>query len=69
MKKPCEMTGGEMAIKHTQEEWQQIYDEGLLNDELVKECPAAEPLKEAYIEHVFDFLYYYASDSGNVPAC
>jgi hypothetical protein len=69
MKKPCEMTGGDMAIKHTQAEWQEINDQGMLNDELLKVCPAAEPLKEAYIEHVYDFLYYYASDSGNVPAC
>lgn len=69
MKKPCGMTGGDMALKHTQEEWQAIQDAGKLNEELMKFCPDAKPLKDKYVPHVFDFLHNYASDSGNVPAC
>ncbi len=69
MKKPCGMTGGEMAKKHTQEEWKAINDAGKLNDELIKECPDAKPLKDKFLPHVYDFLHNYASDSGNVPAC
>lgn len=69
MKKPCGMNGGEMAKKHTQAEWQAINDAGELNNELLKECPDAKPLKDSYLPHVYDFLHNYASDSGNVPAC
>ena len=69
MKKPCGMNGGEMARKHTQAEWKEINDAGKLNEELLKECPDAKPLKDKFIPHVYDFLYNYASDSGNVPAC
>lgn len=69
MKKPCGFTGGDMAKKHTQEEWKAINDAGTLNDEMLKECPTAKPLKDSYLPHVYDFLYNYASDSGNVPAC
>lgn len=69
MKKPCGFTGGEMAKKHTQAEWKEINDAGKLNDEMLKECPTAKPLKDRYLPHVYDFLYNYASDSGNVPAC
>ncbi len=69
MKKPCGFNGGEMAKKHTQEEWKAINDAGTLNEELIKECPEAKPLKDSYLPHVYDFLYNYASDSGNVPAC
>ena len=69
MKNPCGMNGGEMAVKHTQAEWKAIQDEGKLNDELLKFCPDAEPLSDKYVPHVYDFLYNYASDSGNVPAC
>ncbi len=69
MKDPCGMNGGEMAVKHTQMEWKGINDAGKLNEELLKFCPTAEPLKESYVPHVYDFLYNYASDSGNVPAC
>jgi hypothetical protein len=42
---------------------------GKLNDELFKICPKAKPLKAKYVSHVYDFLYNYASDSGNVPSC
>jgi hypothetical protein len=69
MKAPCGFDGGTMAKKHTQAEWKAIQDAGKLNEELIKQCPKAAPLKDVYIEHVYDFLYNYASDSGNVPAC
>jgi hypothetical protein len=69
MKGPCGFDGGVMAKKHTQAEWKAIQEAGKLNDELLKQCPEAKPLKDTYIEHVFDFLHNYASDSGNVPAC
>jgi len=68
MKKPCGFSGGVMAKKHTQGEWKTIQNEGKLNDELLKFCPKAKPLKEKYVSHVYDFLYNYASDSGNVPS-
>jgi len=69
LKPACGFDGGTMAKKHTQSEWKAIQDAGKLNEELLKQCPEAKPLKDAYIEHVFDFLHNYASDSGNVPAC
>jgi hypothetical protein len=69
MKGPCGFDGGTMAKKHTQAEWKAIQDAGKLNEELLKFCPGAELLKETYIEHVYDFLHNYGSDSGNVPAC
>jgi len=68
MKKPCGFSGGVMAKKHTQAEWKAIQDAGTLNDEMIKFCPKAKPLKEKYVSHVYDFLYNYASDSGNVPS-
>lgn len=69
MKNPCGFNGGEMAKKKTQAEWKAINDAGGLNDELLKQCPNAKPLNERFLPHVYDFLYNYASDSGNVPAC
>ena len=68
MKKPCGFNGGVMAKKHTQDEWKAIQDAGKLNDELIKICPKAKPLKKKYVSHVFDFMYNYASDSGNVAS-
>lgn len=69
MKPACGFDGGTMAKKHTQAEWKTIQDGGKLNEEMIKHCPEAKPLKDNFVEHVFDFLHNYASDSGNVPAC
>lgn len=69
MKNACGYSGGVMAKKHTQAEWKKLFEAGKLNDELLKECPSARALKESYVEHVYDFLYNFASDSGNVPSC
>ncbi len=68
LKKPCGFNGAELAKKHTQDEWKALQDAGKLNDELTKICPKAKPLKKKYVSHVYDFLYNYASDSGNVAS-
>lgn len=69
LKKSCGFDGGVLAKKHTQSEWSAIQKSEGLNAELSKLCPKAKPLKEKYVPHVYDFLYNYASDSGNVPSC
>ncbi len=69
LKKPCGFNGAVLAKKHKQAEWKAIFEAGKLNDEIVKICPKVKkPLKKKYAKHVYDFLYNYASDSGNVPS-
>ena len=68
LKKPCGFNGAVLAKKHTQDEWKAIQSSGKLNDEIAKICPKAKPLKDKYLTHVYDFLYNYASDSGNAPS-
>ena len=60
--------GGVLAKKHTQAEWKALEDPEKLNEELAKLCPGVKKLKAKYAKHTFDFLYNYASDSGNVPS-
>lgn len=69
LKADCGFNGGELAKKHTQAEWQAINDGGNLPAEIQAICPDSKPLKDAYYPHVYDFLYNFALDSGNVPAC
>ncbi|PHO09124.1 cytochrome C [Malaciobacter canalis] len=69
LKKDCGFTGAVLAKKHTQDEWKAKFESKTLNDEILKICPKAKPLKNSYLPHVYDFLYNYASDSGNVPSC
>ena len=68
-KKSCGFNGGVMAKKHTQDEWKSIYENGKLNDELLKQCPKAKKAKTKYLKHMYEFFFNYASDSGNVPSC
>ena len=71
LKAPCGMSGAAFAGKHTQAEWQAINDKGGIAAEIQTICPKVKKgaLKEKYIPHYFDFVFEYASDSGNIPAC
>ena len=73
LKAPCGFTGAKFAIKHTQDEWEQIKGAGKFRDEIIKICPKAvkkaSKLKTKEINDLYDFSYEYASDSGNIPSC
>ncbi len=68
LKKACGFNGATLAAKHTQAEWKKVKEEGKLAEEFKKLCPNSKPLKEKYLPHIYDFVYNYASDSGNVPS-
>ncbi|MCB4779535.1 MAG: cytochrome C [Sulfurovum sp.] len=68
LKSVCGFNGAKFAIKHTQDEWEKLKDEGKFQKEVQKICPKAK-LKSKYVNDVYDFAYEYASDSGNVPSC
>lgn len=69
LKKDCGFDGAKLAQEREQSEWEKAYKDGKLTDEIKKICPASKPLKEKYLKHIYDFLYNYAKDSGNVPSC
>lgn len=69
LKNACGFSGNVMARKYKQSEWKDIFESGKLNEELMKQCPNAKPLKNSDIQHVYDFLYNYAIDSGNTATC
>lgn len=67
LKTACGFSGAKMATKHTQDEWEAIYEDGKLNGKIKEYC--GQETKEKYLKHLYDFFYEYASDSGNVPSC
>ena len=69
LKAPCNIGGATFAQKHTQDEWEAIHEAGKFEDEVKKLCPKVKKFKPKYAPDVYDFVYEYASDSGNVPAC
>ena len=69
LKAPCNIGGAQFAQKHTQDEWEAIYEAGKFEAEVKKLCPKVKGFKAKYAPDVYDFVYEYASDSGNVPQC
>jgi len=69
LKNVCDMTGAKMAAKHSQDEWEEINNNGKLAEEIKTICPNVKKVKEKFLPHYYDFFYEYANDSGNVPSC
>ncbi len=69
LKKSCGMNGAEIANKHTQGEWEELHDKGQLESEIKKICPKVKDIDDKLLPDLFDFLYEYGSDSGNIPSC
>ncbi len=69
LKKKCGIAGAKMAGKHTQDQWEEIMEAGKLEAEIKSICPKVKKVKGKFIPHIYDFLYEYGSDSGNVPSC
>lgn len=70
-KKDCGFSGDKFASKHSQDEWESIKEDGKFKEEMIKICPniSEDKIKDKWIEHIYDFSYEYANDSGNVPSC
>jgi len=66
MKSKCAISGSEFAGKHSQDQWEEIYDAGKLKDEIKKICNGYI-IKDNDVPHVYDFVYEYANDSGKIP--
>lgn len=71
LKSPCGIKGTDFTGKHTQDEWENIYESGKYKNEVLKLCPKLkeEKLKDKWIKDLYHFSWEYASDSGNVPSC
>jgi hypothetical protein len=68
LKPKCGITGSTFAGQHSQDEWEEIYDAGKLDEEIRKICHGYS-VDESLLPHIYDFAYEYANDSGNVPNC
>jgi len=73
VKKLCGFNGAKFAAKHSQDEWEEIKDNGKFAEEMGKICPKGAKVflkfKPKLLDHLYDFAYEYANDSGNVPSC
>jgi hypothetical protein len=75
LQKLCGTTGAVFASAHSQGEWEEAMESGTLGEVMIEVCPEGETFfksdkfESKFKQHLFDFVYEYANDSGNVPAC
>jgi len=62
LKAKCGISGKNFTAKHSQDEWEEIYDAGKLNDEIKKICHGSG-IDEKSLPHIYDFAYENANDS------
>lgn len=75
LKEVCGYDGAVFAAKHSQMEWQEAYESDSLKDLMIDACPAGEKFfnsskfEKKFKQHMYEFVFEYANDSGNVPSC
>lgn len=71
MKKILGMNGAKFAAQHTQDEWEELFEDdaaGFKKKFGPNKFFDGEKFKKI-APHIKDFAIEYASDSGNVPSC
>jgi hypothetical protein len=71
LRKACRFSGVKFARKHTQDEWEEIYEAGKFPEETKKICPRLklDKIKKSWWPHIYDFTHEYAIGSSHVPHC
>jgi hypothetical protein len=73
--KKCHKSGGMLSGAHTQEEWDEYFDDDAKKLKAIHKDNAAAMRKleskkfKKNLKHMRQFFHKYAADSGNVPAC
>ena len=71
LRKYCRFSGVRFAKKHTQDEWEEIWDERQFRKETKKICPRLKlrKIKRAYWKYIYRFTYEYGEGGSHVPKC
>ena len=71
LRKYCRFSGVRFAKKHTQDEWEEIWDEGRFQSETKKICPRLKlkRIKPYYWKYIYQFTYEYGRGGSHVPKC
>jgi hypothetical protein len=69
LQKYCEISGGEFALRYSQDEWEEIAEAGEFDNVTLEICPKLKNIYQAkWTPTLYQFAYMYASDSGNIPS-
>ena len=69
LRKYCTFSGVRFAKKHTQDEWEEIWNKGNFKSETKKICPRLElrKIKRSWWKHIYIFVYTYGLDERVHP--
>jgi hypothetical protein len=69
LQKHCDMSAAGFAGSYSQDEWEEIVEAGQFTEIITQLCPRAkEKYQKAWSPSLYQFVYEYASDSGNIPS-
>lgn len=71
LQKKCKVPGSIFARKHTQDEWEEIYEDGLFKEETKKLCPLVniEKIKEKQWQDIYEFIYKHGIGGVALSGC
>ena len=71
MRKYCGFSGVKFARMHTQDEWEELWEDGEFQKETKKICPKLDvkKIKKSWWDHIYDFTYEYGAGGSHVPKC
>jgi len=70
-RKACRFSGVRFARTHTQDEWEEIWEDGRFPEEAKRICPRLKlrKIKSSWWKPVYEFSREYAKDGSHVPHC
>lgn len=71
LRKYCGFSGVRFARMHSQDEWEEIYDNGDFQKETKKICPRLDvkSIKASWWKSLYEFTYEYGTGGSHVPKC
>ncbi|TNF43260.1 MAG: hypothetical protein EP216_04125 [Epsilonproteobacteria bacterium] len=71
MRKYCGFSGVRFAREHTQDEWEELWEDNEFKEETKRICPKLplKKIKKSWWDHVYEFTYEYGTGGSHVPKC
>lgn len=67
LKVHCAMSASKFASRHSQDEWEEIYDAGEYVNEVKRICPTLKSVYQSkWTKDLYKFSYCYANDSDHI---
>ena len=71
LRKYCRVSGIRFARTHSQDDWEELWDDGDFQKETYKICPSLKrgKIKKAWWKDIYEFTYEYGRGGSHVPKC